>query len=154
MRTRVGLLVSSASLIVGILILIFAWLVATAGLSETPTATASPFLTEQQAIAMAIKYALVAQPEISGSKVPPTNTHAQLMSFFDANKLVSGSDRLAPGDDPDQMVWVVSMDGLWTIEMPRQFTPIPSSPTDVPIRHFTFVLDAKTGAFMGAGGHP
>ncbi len=154
MRTRVGLLVGSAALIVGTLILIFAWVVATAGLSETPTATASPFLTEQQAIEMAIKYALAPQPEISGSKVPPTNTQAQLMTFFDANKLVSGSDRLAPGDDPNQMVWVVSMDGLWTNEMPRRFTPSPNSPTDVPTRHFTFVLDAKTGAFMQAGGQP
>ena len=55
---------------------------------------------ERRAIDMAVKVALAGQPKISGSKVAPTNAQAHLMTLFEANKQVSGTDRLAPTEVP------------------------------------------------------
>jgi hypothetical protein len=117
------------------------------GCSQTP---APSLISEQQAIEIAIKSASAGRPELSGAKIPPKNVRAEQMTLAAALKRVMGDGGIPAGEDPNMTVWVVSMEGIWTDEFPRPTgIPIPE-----PYRHFSVILNAKTGAEIGSAANP
>ena len=119
-------------------------------LGGSQTSPPSPFISEQQAIEIAIKSASMGRPELSGAKIPPKNVRAEQMTLAAALKRVMGDVGVPAGEDPNMMVWVVSMEGIWTDEFPRP-TGIPSPE---PYHRFSVILNAKTGAEMGSAASP
>ena len=104
-------------------------------------------INQQEAIDAAIKIASHSQPEISGSQVPPSNVHAEQMTLGQAEKRIQSD---ATGYDPEMLVWLVTMDGIWLDEF-----PLPTGmATPEPYHHFTFILDQKTGLEIEGSGHP
>jgi hypothetical protein len=116
--------------------------------SDQLTPTLSPFIGEQQAIELGIKTASIPHPELSPAKVPPTNVKAELKTFAEAKKRLTGHEDDHVGYyDPNLLVWYITMDGLWTDEFPRPT----NEPTPEPLYHFRVILDAKTGQEMMVG---
>jgi hypothetical protein len=114
------------------------------------TVTPSPFISEQQAIEIAIKDASMGHPELSRAKTPPKNAQAEVITLAAAEKRLTGHDSVPVGYDPNMMVWFVSMEGIWTDEFPRP-TDLPSPE---PYHHFSIILNAKTGETMAHGARP
>ncbi len=82
-------------------------------------------------------------PERSGSLIPIENARAELMTFADAEKRIIGGSGYRTDIDPNTIVWLVSMDGLWMVGMASP-TGNPS-PSPTPYHHFMEILNAKTG---------
>ena len=98
-------------------------------------------LNQQEAIEAALKIASMSQPEISGAQVTPSNVQAELMTLGKAVKRIQEDNSVATGDDPEKLVWLVTMDGIWLDEF-----PLPTGmPTPEPYHHFAIIIDQKTG---------
>ena len=107
-------------------------------------------LNQQEVIDAALKIASMSQPEISGAQVTPSNVHAELMTLGKAVKRIQEDNSVATGDDPEKLVWLVTMDGIWLDEF-----PLPTGlPTPEPYHHFTYIIDQKTGLEIESSGHP
>jgi len=107
-------------------------------------------LNQQEAIDAAVKIALMSQPEISGSQVPPYNVHAEQMTLAKAVKRIQEDNSVATGYDPEMLVWLVTMDGIWLDEF-----PIPTGmPTIEPYHRFDMIIDQRTGLEIESSGHP
>jgi hypothetical protein len=118
-------------------------------INNLQTPTASPYISEQQAIDIAIASVSVSAPERSGSLIPIENARAELMTFADAENRM-GLGYVHPTDQ-NTMVWLVSGDGLWTDGFPSPAESPRTSPT--PLHHFMEILNAKTGdAIAGSVG--
>ena len=111
-------------------------------INSLQTPTASPYISEQQAIAIALASVSGSAPERSGSLIPIENARAELMTFADAGKRMTGGYGHT-AYDPNTMVWLVSGDGLWTDGFPSPAENPRTSPT--PLHHFMEILNAKTG---------
>jgi len=98
-------------------------------------------ISEQEAIDATLKIVSTGQPEVSGSQVTPFNVHAEQMSLGEAIKRISERGEVGAGDNPNMLVWLVSMDGVWLDEFPRPA----DLPTPEPYRHALIIIDAKTG---------
>ncbi len=102
------------------------------------------------AIARAMMLARGAQPEISGALEGPRNPQAELLTLGEANHRVFGQAQLAPGESPDQAVWLVTLEGAWRDESSRP-TGIP---TPVLWHHYYVIIDANTGEFLSSTAGP
>ena len=107
-------------------------------------------LNQQQAIEAALKIAAMSQPEISGAQVTPFNVHAELMALGQAIKRIQENNRVDAGSDPEMLVWLVTMDGLWLDEF-----PLPTGmPTPEAYHHFSIIIEQKTGLEVESSAHP
>ena len=96
-------------------------------------------LNQNEAIDTAVKIASTSMPEISGSQVVPSNSHAEKMTLQEAAKRLNSNPQNAFGEEsPDMQVWLVSMHGVW---LP---TTLPGV-VQKPYQHLSIVIDAKTG---------
>jgi hypothetical protein len=119
-------------------------------MSVAQTLTPSPFINQQAASDRALQIASLSRPELSGAQVPPTHVQAAQMTLAAAVKQLTGRDDVAAGYDPSMMVWVVTMEGIWTDEFSRP-TALPSPE---PYRHYTVILNARTGEEIEAAARP
>lgn len=107
-------------------------------------------MNQQKAIDAALKIASMSRPEISGSQVTPSNVHAEQMTLGKAVKRIQEDNSVATGYDPEMLVWLVTMDGIWLDEF-----PLPTGmATPEPYHHFTIIIDQKTGLEIESSGHP
>lgn len=105
---------------------------------------------QQQAIDAALKIAAMSQPEISGSQVTPFNIHAELMMLGKAENRIQEGNSVPAGYDPEMLVWLVTMDGIWLDEF-----PVPTSMvTPESYHHFTIIIEQKTGLEVESSAHP
>lgn len=107
-------------------------------------------MSEEQAIDIVVKDASASRPELSAAQIPPTNIHAEQLTLAAAETLLTGSANVPTGYEPNMIVWVVSMEGIWLDLAPRPTGfPIPE-----PYRHFSVIIDAKTGEAFQSSAHP
>jgi hypothetical protein len=109
-------------------------------------ATPPSALSDQQAIAIATKLATAGMPEIGSSRIPLQNFRAQLLTRAAAIKRLDHVDTLS---DPEAIVWLVSIDGLWMEEFPRPPGSPTANPTAESFRHMYIIVNARTGAAEG-----
>ena len=115
--------------------------------TASPTVTISGLITQQAAIEAALRIAMSSYPEISASLVLPRDIVATQMTLTQAEQTVYGQAATIPaGYPPELPVWVVTMEGRWLDEFPRPT----DSPTPVPYRQLTVILDAATGLEISA----
>lgn len=127
----------------GIAFFLLALLLSACTLIPTP-------ISQQDAIQRALGVASTNQPELEPTGVQPTNLRAERMTFLAAAKRVWNADAVPGGQDPNLVVWVVTMDGEW-----RNAFPMPTdTPPQRPLRHFSFIVDAMTGDLLGSAGTP
>ncbi|HLO30746.1 MAG TPA: hypothetical protein VK249_16490 [Anaerolineales bacterium] len=107
-------------------------------------------ISEQEAIDIALKLAAMSRPEMSGSLVAPSNVQAEQMRLAEAIKRISKNSDAPAGYTPDNLVWLVTMDGLWLDE----FGSPTDSATQEPYHHFITILDAKSGLEIESAAHP
>jgi hypothetical protein len=111
--------------------------------SRIATSLGSLFISEQQAIQIALKVAITSSPPLVASDVRPTNVRAEQMTLADAAKrqthIVQGG---RTQENPNTMIWYITMDGSWTNQL---------LPTPTPLHHFYCIIDASTGRVMYAG---
>lgn len=112
----------------------------------TPTTRIS----QERAIEIAINFARVGGPEIEVLPATPSNPRAELMTHLEAMKRYLQADSVPVGQDPDKLVWVVTMDGLWRDAFPRPT----EAPTPELLFHYIVVLDAETGGHFASGATP
>lgn len=103
--------------------------------------TSDLYISKQGAIDAALEIASMSRPEISGAQITPYNITAEQMTLDEAVKRINGKNEVPVAYDPDMTVWFVSMEGIWLDEFPRP----EGFATPVPYRHYTIILDAKTG---------
>jgi hypothetical protein len=134
---------------------ILAWAVlllagcATAGGGQR-IATPVPLISRQAAIDIALKVASTSHPEMSGALTAPENIQAELTTLVTATRRLTGSDSVDAGDNPDMAVWLVTMDGTWTDEFPRQ-TGVPAPE---PYHHYGVILNARSGESISISARP
>jgi len=103
------------------------------------------FITREEAIDIALQIARAPQPELSGALREPTNVQAERMTLIDAYRRLDVTT-----DDSEAVVWLVTMEGIWTDEFPR-----PSDvPEPEPYRHYAIILDATSGTTIMASARP
>ncbi len=107
-------------------------------------------MSEEQAITNAVSYASISRPEVSAVQIPPPNLHAEQFTLAAAERLLTGTDNVPTGYDPNIIVWLVEMEGIWIDEAPRPT----GSPTPEPYRHFSVIIDAKTGKVIQSSARP
>ena len=110
-----------------------------------PTAVAGAAISEQDAIAAALKNAT------DGHIIPvqePTNIHAELVP---ADKIRDHGLSSNSAESSNGAFWLISMDGTWQVNGPPPLPGITPSPLD-PLRHLIVVLDAGTGAVVSVSG--
>ena len=113
--------------------------------ATAPTAVAGAAISEQAAIAAALKYA----PD--GHIIPaqePTNIHAELVP---ADKIRDHGLSSNLPESSNGAFWLISMDGTWQVNGPPPLPGITPSPLD-PLHHLIVVLDAGTGALVSVSG--
>lgn len=98
------------------------------------------YISNQEAIDVALEIASSSRPEISGAQIPPYNITAEQMTLNEAVKHINPSNEVAVSYDPNMMVWFVTMEGIWLDEFPRP----EDFPTPVPYHYYSVILDAKT----------
>jgi len=102
-------------------------------------------ISREEAIAIALQIARAPQPELSPALTEPVNVQAERMRLIDALRLVD--ETIGLGGDPydkETVVWLVTMEGTWMIEFPRQ-PPDAPEPEQEPYRHYAIILDATSG---------
>lgn len=107
-------------------------------------------ISRDRAIEIALKMAKSGGPEIEVLPATPSNPRAELMTHLEAMKRYLHADSVPVGQDPDQLVWVVTMDGLWRDAYPRPT----EAPTPELFFHYIIVLDAETGGHYATGATP
>ena len=110
-----------------------------------PTPVVGAVISEQAAIAAALKYAT------DGHIIPaqePTNIHAELVP---ADKIRDHGLSSNLPESSNGAFWLISMDGTWQVNGPPPLPGITPSPFD-PLRHLIVVLDAGTGAVVSVSG--
>jgi hypothetical protein len=103
-----------------------------------PTAVTGAFIGEQAAIDAALKFVTMGDGHLSPAQEPPKNIHAEL------------------GSRDKAKVWIITMDGTWTVNGPPRPTPtggITPSPL-APLHHLVLVVDASTGVVRSVEGRP
>jgi hypothetical protein len=114
------------------------------------TRTPSPFISQQEAIDIALKISSMPQPEISGALTKPVNIQAERTTLAIATKRLMGTDSVGAGYSLDMTVWLITMDGTWTDEFPRET----DLPTPEPYHHYGVILNASTGEDILTSAHP
>lgn len=99
------------------------------------------YISKQEAIDVALEIASSPRPEISGAQITPHNVIAQQMTFDEAVKKINQNHEVPSGQNPNMIVWYVTMEGVWYDEFPRP----EDFPTPIPYHRYTIILDAKTG---------
>lgn len=113
-------------------------------------ANAGTRISREDAIQHARDIASVNQPELEATNVPFTNVRAERMTFLEAVKRAWKTDAVPSGQDPQQTVWLVTMDGEW-----HNAFPMPTgTPPQQPLHHFTAIVDAMTGEMLGSSYTP
>jgi hypothetical protein len=101
--------------------------------------TTSPFISEQEAIAIAVKLSAQGEFRLEGSKEPPRNIRARLLP-----------DSLTSPDcmqyqEPPIAAWCIGMDGHW---LAGGIAISPTGTILTEVTHLTVTLDARTGQLM------
>ncbi len=109
--------------------------------NRQPTPTVSTTISQEEAIEIAVQIALQGGVEINPPSIKPYNARAELANLSEALKSLTGNDAIPVGENPNTLVWMVTMDGLWTSGFPHP----PGTPTLEPYQHFTVLIDASTG---------
>lgn len=107
-------------------------------------------ISEQEAIEAALEIVSMSRPEMSGAQVPPSNIHAEQVSFDEATKRIQELNEVPPGYSPDLPVWLVTMDGIWL----DTFGASAGLPAPEPYRHMMIILDAQSGLEIQSGARP
>lgn len=111
------------------------------------------FITREEAIDTALQIARAPQPELSGTLREPTNVQAERMRLIDAYRRLDVRTELGAGSydyDNEAVVWLVTMEGIWTDEFPRP----PDVPEPGPYHHYAIILDATNGTTIMVWSHP
>jgi hypothetical protein len=125
-----------------------------ASATTAPTTVAGAAISEQAAIAAALKYATLGDGHVSPAQEPPRITHAELMlADKDRDKLVAYGVSSNAADSIKGAIWLITLDGRWALNGPPQLPGITPSPLE-PLRHLIVVLDAGTGAVGFVSGKP
>ena len=105
-------------------------------------AATNGFISEQQARDIAIKASNSGHLK---AVEPPANVRAEMITLETARKRLAESGSTADGRNPGMMVWLITMEGTWTLSggppTPAGATPAPQ----VVFHHYAVILDAKTG---------
>ena len=105
-------------------------------------ATASGFISEQQARDTALKSSDQSHLRMLE---PPSNVRAELLTLETARKQLAQTSDPAGGYAPGTMVWLVTMKGTWMIS---GGPPTPQGASQAPqeaFHSFAIIIDAKTG---------
>jgi hypothetical protein len=108
------------------------------------------YINKQEAIDMALEIASSPHPEISGAQITPHNINAQQMTFDEAVKKLNENNEVPSGQDPNMIVWYITMEGIWQDEFPRP----EDFPTPTAYHRYTIILDAKTGLYLEISASP
>lgn len=107
-------------------------------------------VSREEAIQRARDIASVNQPEIEATNIPFTNVRAERMPLAEASNRLWGSSVGSQGQNPQQIVWLVTMDGEW-----HNAFPMPTgTPVQQPLHHFGAIVDATTGEMLGSSYTP
>ncbi len=107
-------------------------------------------ISEEQAINIAVKDASTSRPELSAAQSPPAIIGTTQMNLAAAERLLTGRAGVPTAYDPNMIVWVVSMEGIWLDLAPRpEGFPMPE-----PYRHFAVIINSRTGQVIGASARP
>ncbi|MEP7189740.1 MAG: hypothetical protein ABI901_11180, partial [Roseiflexaceae bacterium] len=119
-----------------------------------PTAVAGAVISEQEAIAAALRYGTNGDGHISQAQEPPRSTHAQLMlADKDRDQLVAYGVSRNAADSLHGAIWLITLDGTWSLNGPPQL-PGTTAPLLEPLHHLIVVLDAGTGSVGVVSGKP
>lgn len=121
--------------------------------SVRPIVTEAPigaFISQQTAIEIATKQASIGDGHISGAAEPLKNIQATLIPITTAQAQLESSGWVGNlPETADVMVWVITMDGAWTLEggpaPPLTPQPTISSPR---FTHYLVILNAQTGKVL------
>lgn len=117
-------------------------------LCNVPVETPQP-ITEQEAIAQAVKVAKTDTLLFKGSKVEPTNVHATLNTLGKAaQEFISNGYAVAYDNHSildSTQVWVVTMDGQWEHRAPDS---LPGESTPTPWTHLVVFLFQADGTLL------
>jgi hypothetical protein len=119
-----------------------------------PTAVIGAAISEQAAIAAALRYGTNGDGHISPAQEPPRSSHAQLvLADKDRDQLVASGVSSNAADSLHGAVWLITLDGTWALNGPP---PLPgtAAPLLEPVHHLVIVLDAGTGAVGFVSGKP
>jgi hypothetical protein len=111
-------------------------------------------ISELDARGIALKIASNGQLHLSGALEGPSNIRAEMITLSTAKQRGAGD---VGGDDTypsDMMVWLVTMDGKWTI---AGGPPTPEGmvvATPQPFHHLSMILDAVSGKQISISAHP
>jgi hypothetical protein len=119
-------------------VLVFSFLVSCTSSRQSSSST----IREQEAIDAALETASTSRPEISGPQKEPSNIRAEQITLDEALKKMSKENQPPSGYDPNMIVWLVTMEGLWLNEMDAPGVAI----TPAPYRHYAVIIDANTGS--------
>ena len=102
-------------------------------------------ISREEAIAIALQIARAPQPELRPALTEPVNVQAERMKLIDAVRRLDETTELGAGSyDDEAVVWLVTMEGTWTVEFPRP--PDALEPEREPYHHYAVVLDATSGS--------
>lgn len=105
-------------------------------------AATSGFISEQQARDIALKASNSGHLQAVES---PANIQAELLTLETARKRLAQSGSTADERSPGMMVWLVTMEGTWTLSGGPP-TPVGTSPApQVTFHRYAVILDAQTG---------
>ncbi len=119
-----------------------------------PTTVAAAVISEQAAIAAALKYATLGDGHISSAQEPPRNIHAELLPLDQArDQLIAYGWSSNSAESSNVAIWLITLDGTWTVNGPPQLPGITPSPL-APLHQLVVALDAGTGAVRFISGRP
>jgi hypothetical protein len=119
-----------------------------------PATAVGVAISEQEAIAAALRYGTNGDGHIIPSHEPPRIAHAQLiLADKDRDQLVANGVTGSAADSLHGAVWLITLDGTWALNGPPQL-PGTAAPPLEPLHHLVIVLDAGTGAVGFSSGKP
>jgi photosystem II stability/assembly factor-like uncharacterized protein len=122
--------------------------------TSAPAALAGAAISEQDAIAAALRYGTNGDGHIGPAQEPPRSTHAQLLlADKDRDQLVANGVSSNAADSLHGAVWLITLDGTWALNGPPPLSGT-AAPVLEPLHHLVVVLDAGTGAVGFVSGKP
>ncbi len=104
----------------------------------------SPTISAPHAIAIALENVLTGSTELGRSETLPTNIQAAQMTLAAAQERATGEKSVFTVDDPNMLVWLVSMEGVWT---PGGFISSDYA-AQHPLHHCFLIIEAGTGRVL------
>lgn len=122
--------------------------------TTAPTAVAGAAISEQAAIAAALKFATLGDGHILPGQESPKIIEAKLLPADQArDQSVAYGVSMNAADSFTSAIWLITLDGTWALNGPPQLPGITPPPSE-PLHQLVIVLDAGTAAVRFVSGKP